>query len=930
MSTHVKQVPKELFTNTVTPQFLLRVAGLPITVMDELHFEQTARWLDAVLLLESLLTTRRDALVNILHEAVNTYKEDQALRRKLINFKRSVFNMRLIGNQADARLIVHVLSPEAAVLLDEWLNLCDRYQEVQARGPEILVRELSLRRGLLKEIINTPDFRKGILLASPILDDAVNAYISSDNLNLTRESRTVERSLLEYLFRMACKTSPFSTFTSVSFGAFEQNQGASEQDIDLSMATTEKQSFTRLNMMLLSRFSRQILAAPDIKWSIPVRLTTGWRILDGKVKYMRRKVSSEDYDGQMAKVLDIVQENIIQLPVRSLLSRIIELMEDGHEERLSAIVAHLCTQDHRYGSEEEIKRYLQHLLRLSFLIVPAFQLDIHKDRPLAAYRKSLYAIALPRLDQLADELGEIEALVDAYATASLSARREMLAEIKEKVKHCYANLGQSQATISLPQTLLYEDTAIKPQRLVVNSASWQLLLAQSSELQSLLPVFDIMLPDKLMMRGYFQRRYGVGQRCDDFLAFADTYNQDFLQLQKRGLPRAVGGGNELKVLENQFNLPEVDKLNNARQEVARYVGQAHAHLSPEGNEELILDDDFRAAVTAHLPHAIGAMQSHTFLSQFAKINHEPLLIINQIYSGQTLMFSRFAYCFAGDPDVSIAAKLGTTLRHLQPPGAIIAELKGGYEATNLNLHPIVTPYELVCPGEISMRPVDEQIPLEDLFVRDDEQTGQLHLYSKRLGKEVIPLYLGFLMPLALPEIQQILLNFSYLTMCPLDLWSGTGIGEQEDKQRYYPRLRYKNIVLQRAMWRLHPSLLLQRETGQSDADFFLSVARWRKALGLPSKVFISPDRSSPVAAPAEAEKDTVAKKPAQSYKPFYVDFENYFSVTLLEAATRKSTNGLQVTEMLPDREHLWFEHDGQNYVSEFVFEMNHVKGEGNG
>ncbi len=928
MSTHVQQVPQELFTSMVTPQFLLRVAGLPITVIDDLHFKQTAQWMDSVLALESVLAIRRDGLVDSLHEAVNTYKEDQVLRRKLINLKRSIFTMRLLAKQTDARQIIDILAPEAAALLQEWLDLCARYQEAQAQGPEILARELSQKRALLKEIFDTPDFRKGILLASPVLDEAVNTYLRSDNVKLTRESRTVERSLLEYLLRMTCKTSPFSTFTSVSLGTFAPPQESGEQDIELSLATVEKQSFTRLNMMLLSRFSRQILAAPDIKWNLPVCLTVGWRILDGKVKYIRRRVSADDYDGQMAKVLDFIQENIILLPVGPLLSRIIDLMKDGHEETLGAIVEHLCTQDHRYGSEEEIKRYLQHLLRLSFLIVPAFQLDIHENRPFAAYRRSLYTIALPQLNRLADDLGEVETLIDTYATATLSLRREILAKIKENVTQCFTNLGQP--AVALPQTILYEDTVIKPQRLVAGNANWQMLLQQASELQSLFPVFDAVLPDKLMMRGYFQRRYGVGQRCDDFLAFADTYNQDFLQLLKGGLLHVPGGENELKALANPFNLPEVEQLNSARQEVARAIGQAYAQSSATESKELILDDDFRQAVSAHLPYALGAMQSHTFFSQFTNVKKEPLLIVNQVYSGLTLMFSRFAYCFASEPDVSVAAKLSAVLRQLQPPGAVIAELKGGYEATNLNLHPVVTPYELVCPGELSMRPLDEQIPLEDLFVQDDERTGRLHLYSKHLGKEVIPLYLGFLMPLALPEIQQILLNFSYLTMCPLNLWSGTGIGNQIDKPNYYPRLRYKNIVLQRAMWRLHSSLFPQREPGQSDADFFLTVARWRKALGLPTKVFISSARSSSGPGPAEAEQGTGGKKVSHSYKPFYVDFENYFAVTLLEAATRKATTTLQITEMLPERDHLWFEHEGQHYVSELVFEMNRMKGERHG
>lgn len=923
MQTSGRQLLREHYMHRATPQYLLRVGGLPITVLDELNFDQTVQWLNATLSLEVVLDTRKEELVDVLHEAVNMYKEDQALRRKLINFKRGVFNIRLKSYQEEAIRIALLLPPEAADLLNEWIDLYSRHQDLLARGPQLLAREMAQKRAHLKQILTTPDFRKGVLLSSPLLDEAIDAYLASDNQELSRESRTVEHSLLEYLFRTTCKTSPFSTFTPISFGAFEYQRGISEQDIDLTLATMEKQSFTRLNMMLLSRLSTQLLADPEIRQVIPVRLTTGWRIQNGKVKYMRRKASSEEHGGAVASMLDVVQENIIQLPLGPLLNLLIEMMQDGHEERLGELVVRLCVQKRFSTTEEEVERYLQHLLRLSFLIVPAFQLDIHKERPLAAYRESLYATAVPRLKQVADDLGEIERLVDDYATASPSACRAMLAEIKEKL----STLSLPHSTISLPKTLLYEDTALKPQRLAVSSQNWQRLLAQVSELQSLLPALDATLPDRLVMRNYFQRRYGVGHRCDDFLAFADMYNQDFLQLQKREATRAPAGGNELRVRENRFHLPELEQLNEARLEIARYLGQAHASLPP-GAQELVLGDDFLSAISALVPQTFDAIQSHTFFSQFVNLDREPLLIINQIYSGLTLMFSRFAYCFADEQDDSIAARLRATLEELQPPGTIFAEVKGGYEATNLNLHPIVTPYELVCPGELSTRPLSEQIELEDLYIEDNAQNGRLSLYSKRLGKEVIPLYLGFLIPLALPEIQQILLQFSYLTMCSLDLWSGTGIAEQAGGYRSYPRLRYKNIVLQRAMWRLRLDQLPRREPGEPDAHFFLKVARWRKALGLPSKVFISPDRSSTIVVSEGTENGREAKKPAGAvtYKPLYVDFENYFSLALLEATIRKANTGLQVTEMLPDRDHLWLKHDGEDYVSEFVFEMNRIRG----
>src|SRR5450432_1758345 len=87
-------IEKRNFSSAVSPQFLLRVGGLPINVVDDLRFEKTAHAIEGILSFERLLAGRKDRLVEVLHEAVSTHKEDQKLRRKLIGLKRDVFNMR--------------------------------------------------------------------------------------------------------------------------------------------------------------------------------------------------------------------------------------------------------------------------------------------------------------------------------------------------------------------------------------------------------------------------------------------------------------------------------------------------------------------------------------------------------------------------------------------------------------------------------------------------------------------------------------------------------------------------------------------------------------------------------------------------------------------------------------------------------------------
>jgi len=346
------------------------------------------------------------------------------------------------------------------------------------------------------------------------------------------------------------------------------------------------------------------------------------------------------------------------------------------------------------------------------------------------------------------------------------------------------------------------------------------------------------------------------------------------------------------------------------------------------NAEIILAEDFIQALLPSVPDDLLDLASNTFFTQFARSNGEPLAILNHIYTGFTQGFSRFAHFFRADEGYQVLPQLKATLQQISPPDAVFAELKGGYDATNLNIHPPVAAYELVCSGDKSLRPPDEQIPLEDLSLVDDGIDGHLHLYSKRLGKKVIPLYLGFLLPMMLPEIQQILLTFSYNAMCVLDLWKGVKEKSADEQIVAYPRLRYKNLVLQRAQWKLSSALFPQREPGQDDVTFFLNVNRWRRAQGLPRRLFIASDKA--FGAPktqAQPAKEENTGQQMRSYKPLYLDFENFFAVTLLEALVRDSTQTLVLSEMLPAQDQLWLKQQEQSYVSEFVLEINTTKGE---
>lgn len=322
---------------------------------------------------------------------------------------------------------------------------------------------------------------------------------------------------------------------------------------------------------------------------------------------------------------------------------------------------------------------------------------------------------------------------------------------------------------------MYEDATLRTDAPVTADRDrWdRTVLPGLRALARIMPVFDVNLPRRVVTKGFFLARYGVGGRCDDLLSFAHEFQQDFFEhyTGRSMRRRAFDADNTYVRQENWFRQEEITALDDARVEVARRVNEAYAAL-PADAEEMVLDETFMTEVAAMVPDTLGTLDPRSFFLQLADQGDRQRVVVNRVYSGMTLLFSRFAHLFAAE---DLAGALRAELARLQPPGAVLAELRGGYDATNLNLHPAVTPYELVCPGEISFRPTAEQIHMDDLSVEHDPVADRLLLRSRRLDAEVIPVYLGFLLPMALPEVQQVLLNFAHLGMAQPDLWAGTTV-----------------------------------------------------------------------------------------------------------------------------------------------------------
>ncbi|KUJ37200.1 hypothetical protein ACZ90_69735 [Streptomyces albus subsp. albus] len=913
----------------LVPRFLLRVGGLPFDTATRLAAPRTAAWADELLDGERALRESGERLADTLQQRVAHSLDDAAARRTLINLRRAVFNGRAPKDLAAA---ARLLPPAERAALHHWAAERERLAELRAAGEPIWAEELAAARAELRRITAETDLRHGIQLSSPTLDGQLDGYLRRPaDAPLSKRERRVERSLLEYLYRTACKTSPFSTLTAVALGSFSgPGRPAPRPQTPGPALTVEargwhKRGTTRLNMAVLARLSDLLATDPDIRRDLPVRLTGGLEVGPERVRYLRKLRNTDSAATDTAVTLEAVHERLFYLPSGEVLAEVLALFADGATRRFGEAVRALS--DPAAGRPTaDIESYLAQLLRLGLLVVPELHLDIHDPEPVRSYRDGLRALGTDRADRIADLVARMDADTAAFADADPAGRRALLAGIEDTVRQAHQLLGRADAPVL--RTLLYEDTTLPGLTVTGDPRRWtEQLTPGLRQLARILPAFDTNLVRRLVTKGYFTVRYGEGGRCEDFLAFAHDFGQDLYDnYSQRLLRHRRFDGTTPRSYDNWFRQPEITGIDRARAAVARGIARRHAERTGS-DQDLVLDEEFLAAVEEELPPP-GGIQPLSFFLQLADDGRsDPTLVVNRVYSGLTLLFSRFAHCF----DETLTESLRGALDAVVPPDAVFAELKGGYDTTNLNLHPAVTRYEIVCPGETSFRPAEEQIPVEDLVIEHDPEADRLRLCSRRLGVEVIPVYLGFLLPMALPEVQQVLLNFSCTSMAPLDLWEGTGLlpdntdsadntdntgdtghtdgvegGSDGSGVTFLPRIRVGEVVVQRASWHAPADRLPPQVPGRTEAELFTAWRAWQRAAGLPRHVFASL---------------------GGEHKPQYVDFDAYLSVQLLETAVRRSASAVVFTEMLPGPGQLWLRDGWHRYVTELTVELDGIRTE---
>lgn len=895
-----------------TDRFVLRLTGLPIETARDLRFPSTTRWADEVLDGEASLTHRAVGLSDRLHDHIRTYAGSPH-RSALIGLRRHIFNNRLPRDPESVATMLADCPPDLAGDVADWLSDRQAHEVRIGCGAAIAGAETEERRGVLRRAATDRRFREGLLLASASLDTYLDRYLET-GVPLTKRGRRVERSLLEYLYRTACKTSPFSTFTGVAIGRLDDDAD------NLLVGTVDDhwRSHVRVNVAVLSRLITATIDNPTILARLSAQLTPGWSMDLERVRFVRRTVTRGDDDAAVS--FDTVRDSLFFLQRNGTLREILAILELTGRMPFVELIQRL---DELTGDgPERCTQYLRMLVRVGLLWIPDLQIDVHAADPLDAFIASLRAVDQDWADAVAAHLATVADLLRVYPRADLAGRRQIVGALRGPLLAAFAELGDTDTT--LPKTLVFEDARAAETVVTTARDRWRSAIAVPLQrVSDILPTFDITAPQRLTLKAFFLARYGRGGQCEDVLRFIHEFGEDIFDEYTRvsGRKPTYDEAGVFTGHENWLGEPGLAALNTARTRFGAAMRELWS-AREGGSPEISVPESLIDEVSDLLAPVGGAVRPQGYFLQLGGSEAEPEIVVNRAMSGMSFAFSRFTHCFddlPGDGAVGLAEQVRSAARDVLPEGAVLAELVGGLVNSNLNIHGRLTDYQLVCPAESSSFPLDDQITLDDLVIVHDPDGDRLLLHSRRLGREVVPVYLGYLIPTALPQIARTLLLFSPMGMSMLDLWGGVAEGPARDGVTTRPRVRYRNVVLSRQTWSAPAGDLPARAPGQDDAEWFLSWRRWQRRHGVPDQAFVTVPNEPDEGADGEQPTGMVRRS-----KPSYVDFTSVFALTVLDSHLRRTAGRVQFEEMRPTEEELYVRSTAGTHVCELAVEMTRV------
>lgn len=866
---------------------LVRVAGLPASVLRDLRSDDLAAQLDEIMAGERRLAADGERISAGLHQVIGALAEAQ-LRTRLLAVRRAVFQVRRPARGCWTAEVARGVPAELAGQIDGWLTRHAAWQQQCERLPELLAAHDRSSEPVLRQHVADPAFGRALQLATPTLAGERARWISPGG---HRPRRQKLLRLAGYLARAAAKTSPFSAFA-VTSAADWQAAGAAVawRDADPCMVV-------ELNQVLVDAVVERVAMAAAAASRIPVRITPTL-VQDG---------------GRLAFLGPRPAERLVAVPATPALLCCLAAVRTDPEctmGRLRELTA---------GRSQSPGRLADRLLAIGLLEPRLEQLDDHGD-PVRG--------VLAWLDGNPGTVGA--GLHQALARASSAVRRaggspagSGLAQAAEATRALAAAVGLDAGPgepARGPATRWLHDNAVTAPGLAACAGdAWRPVLDDLDVLRRLLAVHDPLLPFRLSVAGYFRQRFGRGAAVP-FLTFHEAVHRE--------IAAETPAGRELHALASLRGAGAAAAGQGRLREASALAAESRRALNGPPGQPVVRHDP--AAVTARIagwPSWLTAEHAVAFYVQ--PLDPAGPAGLRVAFNAASVGYGRGRSRWSGLLD---RAGLDGAAPHQTACGpggngpagnglARYAEFRAPFGSA-LNVRPPAVPYELDYPWSAAIAADARRIPVGELTVQEDPGPGLLQLRTPGDPGPVRPRHTGLMADVLLPPAAS-LLRMAFGGMCGIssgflmEQGRSSAGGRTPGEPARHPRIELGRVVVQRARWTIRAAGVPLQQPGEADSAHLIRFRRWLDQAGIPDHCFVRTRtaagrrRSASAASP-----DWVFDRSA---KPVFVDAASWYLVQAWQRTITDPDDLLIFEEALPDP--LGNEPPGGR-VSEFLLEIS--------
>jgi thiopeptide-type bacteriocin biosynthesis protein len=661
--------------------------------------------------------------------------------------------------------------------------------------PLRLAESLAFDRVLLRErlrgLLDRPDVREALFLASPSLEQRIAKW-SRDPC--CAEGRDIECALVRYVQRMAARATPFGLFAGCSVGRIETStrlrlEGAGRY-----------RKHSRLDSDYLSSLIEQLIAAPETRAPLRYRPNSSLYRTAGRIRYAEERLA----DGGRSY-------HLVAVDATEYLEAALERSQDGATSRELAEVIARVRPD---VTIQEAEAFVGELIDTR-LLISELSLPVTGPEPIEALiaetgRHEATRETAARLTEARTILRELDAAgpgADLERYRGLAQILESLPARVDPSRLVQVDLLKPAAAAGLGNDVLSEiQSAIQILRRIATPPAEGELARFRQEFTARYDAREVPLVEALDDEVGVGFEGGESSEAEPLLADLTIVS-----------PRAESDG--LRWDERTGHL--LAKLMRASER-----GETEVHLEKDDLERL------SQAKPATLPAAFCVSVCVAAASEESLDRGEFRVLFKGLHgpSGARVL-GRFCHA-----DAVLRESVTAHLRaeEERAPGAIFAEIVHLPEGRtgNVIFRPPLREYEIPFLGRSGVAP-ERQIPVTDLFVSVAE--GRIVLRSRRWGREVIPRLTSAhnFVRRSLP-LYRFLCSLQTQGVVPGLGWSWGPL----ENTSFLPRVRCGRLVLSRARWRV-PAEELKALCKESDSDRFLRVRRWRAQWKLPRFVLLS-------------------------------------------------------------------------------------------